>query len=113
MTVTDAAGCTATAFLHVKAYTFAVFIIDFNVSCAGAELILAYPDFPAGTGFLWSTGETTNTILAPNSGTYSITVTDPTGSCTASNSLTVTVPDGGTPPSLSCQLFIALEVTTS
>jgi len=45
----------------------------------------------AGAGFtfyLWSTSETTQTIVVTNSGTYSVTVTDANG-CSASDSLNV------------------------
>ncbi|MBL7829244.1 MAG: hypothetical protein JNJ57_21595, partial [Saprospiraceae bacterium] len=101
LTITDSEGCTATTSLHIKGYTFFFLINELNADCSGVQLGTSYPHFPDGTSFLWSTGETTPSILAPTSGTYSLTVTDPTNTCTSSNSITVFVPDNGTPPTLS------------
>jgi len=44
-----------------------------------------------GSIYLWSTGETTQTIDVTSTGTYSVTVTNPTTGCTATDNLTVTV----------------------
>src|SRR6187399_3333777 len=84
--VTDATGCVAYTQIHIKAWVWTVEIV-YNPSavCLGDSItISAWPDFPPGTTFLWSTGETTNPIWITSSGNYSLTVTDPTGGCTAS-----------------------------
>lgn len=44
-----------------------------------------------GSTYLWSTGETTQTISVTESGTYSVTITNPTTGCTATDNVTVTV----------------------
>lgn len=44
-----------------------------------------------GSTYLWSTGETTQTITVTTSGTYSVTVTNPTSGCSITDNITVTV----------------------
>jgi len=84
--VTDATGCVAYASIHVKASVWTVDILYVGLTyCQGDSMPLyAYPDFPAGTTFLWSTGETTNSIYISTSGTYSLTATAPGSACTTS-----------------------------
>ncbi len=94
--ITDAAGCTATVYLHVKAYLWSIGIYFPFEECSGAELV-TYPVFPNGTTYLWSTGQTTNNIIALTSGTYTVTATSPNGNCTATASNTVTIPSVTTP----------------
>lgn len=51
-------------------------------------------DISSGTNGLtynWNTGETTAGITVNSSGTYGVTVTDPNGSCSGSDSITVTL----------------------
>ncbi|MBK9103584.1 MAG: hypothetical protein IPL92_03240 [Saprospiraceae bacterium] len=54
--------------------------------------IFAFPDFPAGTTFLWSTGETSTSIFITTSGTYSLTATAPGGACSSSVSEYIDMP---------------------
>jgi len=91
--VTDATGCVAYAQIHIKAWVWTVEIVYSPTSvCLGDSITLsAWPDFPPGTTFSWSTGETTSQIWIQNSGTYSLTVTDPTGGCTASTTQSVSI----------------------
>lgn len=88
LTVTDANGCTGTAELAVTVPTLP------QVSIAGD------PDFCQGdsTGlsagadfvsYLWSNGETSQTIVANSSGNFIVTATDALG-CTATASVQVT-----------------------
>ncbi len=81
VTVTDANGC--------------VFVESINATgsdpCSNSNLtitisnpqattlITAYDGGTAPYAFLWSTGETTSSISAPGSGTYSVTITDANG----------------------------------
>lgn len=44
-----------------------------------------------GDTYLWSTGAVTQTIVVTETGTYSVTVTDPGTGCTATDAITVTV----------------------
>ncbi|HRF77350.1 MAG TPA: PKD domain-containing protein [Chitinophagales bacterium] len=44
-----------------------------------------------GSTYLWSTGATTQTIDVIESGTYSVTVTNPTSGCSVTDNITVTV----------------------
>lgn len=44
-----------------------------------------------GSTYLWSTGESTQTISVTTSGTYSVTVTNPTSGCAITDNITVTV----------------------
>ena len=44
-----------------------------------------------GSTYLWSTGEITQTISVTESGTYSVTVTNPSSGCTVTDNITVTV----------------------
>jgi hypothetical protein len=63
---------------------------------------------PAGyTGYLWSTGETSNCIIVSASGTYLVTVTDVNG-CSSSCSQAVTIEDL-LPPAISCPANVTIE----
>ena len=44
-----------------------------------------------GSTYLWSTGATTQTITVTETGTYSVTVTNPTSGCAVTDAVTVTV----------------------
>lgn len=73
--VTNCSGCTA-AITTAGPTTF----------CDGGSVVL---NSSAGVSYLWNTGETTQSITASSSGTYSVTVTD-VNNCTASSSVVVT-----------------------
>ncbi|HEV8435797.1 MAG TPA: hypothetical protein VGR95_20480, partial [Thermoanaerobaculia bacterium] len=55
--------------------------------CAGGSVTLSAP---AASGYLWSTGATTQSIVVSASGTFSVTVTNASG-CTSAQSAPVTV----------------------
>lgn len=91
--VTDAQGCVAWGEIHIKAWPWTVEIV-FAPSpvCVGDSMpVFAFPDFPPGTSFLWSNGETTNPIWIFTPGTYSLTATDPSGSCSGTASAAVSI----------------------
>ncbi len=44
-----------------------------------------------GNDYAWSTGETTQTITVTETGTYSVTVTNPSSGCSVTDNITVTV----------------------
>ncbi len=56
--------------------------------CIGTPLVLDVKH--AGLTYLWSTGDTTQTISPTASGFYSVSATDPNGGCTSSDTIKVT-----------------------
>lgn len=56
--------------------------------CEGSDVVLTAP---GGSGYIWSTGETTSAIAVTSSGLYQCTYMDPNGNFQASNSVNVTV----------------------
>lgn len=86
VTVTNLAGCEASDEVQV---TFnALPIIDFGADqdvCEGSTVIL---DAGVADSYLWSTGETTQTISVQTTGTYGVTIT--TNSCSASDDVLIT-----------------------
>jgi hypothetical protein len=86
VTVTDASGCSASASATVSAPASASISASGPTTfCSGGSVVLS-----AGTAdsYLWSNGETTQSITATVSGSYTVTAT--TASCVAT-SLPVTV----------------------
>ncbi|MBK8562299.1 MAG: hypothetical protein IPN76_02885 [Saprospiraceae bacterium] len=83
LAVTDDNGCLAENSFHLKAtvWTVDLFYVGQTVCEGDFMTINAYPDFPAGTTFLWSTGSTNASIDIASSGTYSLTATSPGGGC--------------------------------
>jgi hypothetical protein len=59
-----------------------------QVLCAGNTAILDAGN--AGTNYLWSTGATTQTISVTTSGSYWVVVTNPTTTCSATDTVVVT-----------------------
>ncbi len=95
VTVTDGNGCTGSDSQIVSAFTPPMPpIISGGLSfCGGNTTVL-----DAGenlSAYLWSTGETTNTIVVGTVGTFSVTVTDNNG-CTGIDQVTTTL-DGELP----------------
>jgi len=84
LTGTDTNGCTNTAIADIVATEVFVYL--------GPDIIQPSPTtLDAGVGFvsyLWNTGETTQTINAPASGLYFVTVTDING-CSGSDTIMV------------------------
>ncbi len=96
VTVTNTTGCSAVSLATtVTVNTLPVpSIAGSTTICSGSSSIL-----DAGTGYnsyLWSTGETTQTISAGNAGVYGVTVTNGNG-CTGANSITEVVGNALTP----------------
>jgi gliding motility-associated-like protein len=89
VTVTNALGCSSTASLPVgflpTPTTFEI-EVDGNTSlCTGDEVTLAADvSSPFGYDFLWSNGETTQSITVTGAGTYSVAVTNVAG-CSATS----------------------------
>jgi len=93
MTIYDAFGCSYDTTLFVAVYpkTIANAGAD-QVICNGADATLNTTSVPAGTTYLWSTGETTQSITVHPSGTleYYVTVTDVNG-CIGKDTVKVTI----------------------
>ncbi|MBL7804753.1 MAG: hypothetical protein JNL02_13515 [Saprospiraceae bacterium] len=89
LTVTNTAGCTATAVAMVDGALFAQPLINASpYTCNGVVQLAA----PAGfQHYQWSNGDTLGSTTATSSGLYSLVTTNTAG-CTASAQLMVTVP---------------------
>jgi hypothetical protein len=96
VTVTDGNGCTGSDSQTITAFTppMPPIISGGLTFCGGNTTVL-----DAGenlSSYLWSTGETTNTIVVSTVGTFSVTVTDNNG-CTGMDQVTTSL-DGELPP---------------
>lgn len=69
-----------------------------NISCNGATTgtATATPVITSAYNYAWSNGGTTSSISGLTAGTYSVTVTDPSSGCTATQNVTLTEPSGMT-----------------
>jgi hypothetical protein len=89
-TVAASGGCAAfstTATVVINAAPVVDLGADAQI-CMGDSVTLDAGN--AGSGYLWNTGATTQTITVKQGGTYSVTVTG-AGSCTGSDELTVSM----------------------
>lgn len=88
VTATSAAGCSDQSQIMINVADSVVVVVSPPVICDGESTTLTAS---AGTSYLWSTGETTQTILVspPTTTDYSVTVTD--NGCSGSTDVTVTV----------------------
>lgn len=99
VTVTDGAGCTASATFNVNNISGPTAVIDSSsgVSCFGAGdgfasvLATPAPGMPPVFTYLWNTSQVTATITNLGPGVYSVTVTDSSG-CVASVSVNISEP---------------------
>ena len=91
LTVTSAAGCSATDYLVVSENSLPVVNLGNDVSyCNGNTFTLVLNAGNPGSNYNWNSGAaTTQTYTVTGPGTYSVTVTTPQG-CQASDQLTVT-----------------------
>lgn len=89
VTGTDVGGCTGTATADVIENTPLPINLGNDIAvCADAVVTL---NVPSGySNYVWSTGQTTPSITATTSGTYSLTVADANG-CTASDAVDVII----------------------
>ena len=92
--VTDESGCTAPIDVTLNDATGPTATITGNeeLTCENVTITLSASDSTVqGTaGYLWSTGETTETIETDTPGDYTVTVTDLSNNCTDSFTVTVT-----------------------
>ncbi|MEJ5268488.1 MAG: T9SS type A sorting domain-containing protein [Bacteroidales bacterium] len=84
VTITDENGCQNSAEVTVSVYSLpTVDLGDDITSCPGPEFEFTAPDASA---YLWSNGETNQSITVSKAGTYSVTITDENG-CQNSDSV--------------------------
>ena len=84
VTITDSEGCTIVISCHVKPYPQVLFYPFNQNACFGDTVTLFldwFRDSIPGATYLWSTGETTSSILITDDITWSATVTDPNTGC--------------------------------
>ncbi len=94
VTVTDANGCDGFAEVNVTVFPLPLVEITGNFSfCIAASTELTAT---AGVSYLWSTGETTQSITVTEAGLYSVVVTDANG-CEGYAEATVTDEDNQDP----------------
>ena len=92
--VTNAAGCTGTGSVNVTINTPPTVNLGPDVTqCDGSVTLDA---LNPGSTYAWSTSETTQTIIASSTGTYSVVVTDANG-CTGMDQINITI---NIPPSV-------------
>ena len=81
VTITDSNGCTATDCFTITGGSNCSVFISTNPAGGG---LFAVPSGSQPFTYLWSTGETTVSIMPNTTGTFCVTITDDTG-CTASD----------------------------
>lgn len=84
--VSDASGCSSTAYVTVNVNSNPVVNLQSFFLCAGSTTTLNASN--PGSTYLWNTNETTQTIQISSGGNYNVTVTTPNG-CQASSACTI------------------------
>jgi gliding motility-associated-like protein len=88
-TVTSANSCTATSSVQVYIKPVPVVYLGSNIASCGGTVTLNAAN--PGQAYAWSDGETTQSIIADTSGAYSVTVTETSSGCPASDTVEVTI----------------------
>ncbi|NNM25264.1 MAG: hypothetical protein HKO59_04640 [Phycisphaerales bacterium] len=86
-----------------------------SLGCAGSVVTLT-AEVSGGAGevtYLWSTGETTPTIDVTEPDTYSVTVTDATGMCEASDSIVIEAGADDAAPVIDCPADTSVDCSAS
>lgn len=97
VTVTNPLGCSATASLPIGFLPTptAEINVDGGTSlCAGDEVTLTASGLPFGNDYVWSNGETSQSISVSEAGTYAVTVTNLAGCTATSEPVTIEVVAG-------------------
>lgn len=103
--VTDTNGCRDTSnMIPVTVFTPQADISGDSLVCPGDSIILTAN---TGSNYLWSTGETTQSITVGSSGTYTVTLTDANGCQAGPGVKTVTI---STPPTATITPAGSLQV---
>jgi PKD repeat protein len=88
LTLTDANGCKAYDTVLVSVLPAPTINLGSDTTICGGPLTLNAGN--VGSTYLWSTGQGTQTIAAPSSGTYSVAVQNPSG-CIASDAINIII----------------------
>jgi len=97
LTVVDANGCTTSCSADFTVHPPPVVTVDDAAVCDGGSATLTATTVPSsGVSYLWSTGETTQSIVVTAEGTYTVIVTINETGCQATDSGTLTVYTGPT-----------------
>lgn len=88
-TVTNGSGCSATSSVQVYIKPVPVVYLGGNVTSCGGPVTLNAAN--PGQQYLWSDGETTQTIQTDTTGTFSVSVTNVNSGCVAGDSAAVTI----------------------
>ncbi|GIV33508.1 MAG: hypothetical protein KatS3mg031_1043 [Chitinophagales bacterium] len=88
VTVTDSNGCVNTDSAVVSIGSGLTVMLNDIAICEGDSVMLDAGN--PGTSYLWSTGDTTQTIIVKDSGTYSVFVTD-TNNCTGTDTAVISL----------------------
>ena len=108
VTVTNGNGCTGTAFDSVRVLQVPNPIIAGGDSfCVGHPVMLNTSNY---SHYIWSTGSTTNQIVANSTGIYSVTVTDANGCAGIANDTVQVFNDN---PIITGHSFCAGDTTTT
>ena len=95
VTVTTAFGCTATDAINIiSSPNISVNLGNDTTLCSGNNVVVTAGANPYN--YLWSSGESTNTITVTATGNYSVTVTN--GGCVGTDAIQINI---STPPSFS------------
>jgi hypothetical protein len=89
VTVTDVNGCSASDAIDVTINTIPVVALGADITQCGGSVTLDAGN--PGASYLWSDASTSRMLTVSASGTYYVTVTDSTGSCSASDTIDVTI----------------------
>ncbi len=90
VTITNAAGCTASDDIVINVNPLPQVNLGPDTTlCAGSAIVLDAGT--PGATYLWSTGETTQTIVVSTSGIYTVNVTTAEANCTGSDDIMVIV----------------------
>jgi gliding motility-associated-like protein len=88
VTVTDSTGCTGTGTASVvEPALLSINLGSDTTACEGTGIVITAPSGYAG--YLWSTAESTQSIIPLVTGTYSVTVSD-ANNCTATDAVDIT-----------------------
>lgn len=89
VTVTDAAGCTASDIIHIDAYPSPVADLGPDISVCEGETVILDAENP-GSSYAWNTGAFTQTIEVSGSGNYGVVITNVNG-CTDNDIINVSI----------------------
>ncbi|PCH66524.1 MAG: hypothetical protein COC01_07850, partial [Bacteroidetes bacterium] len=90
ITVLDANGCQTTIASVISAINTLAIDLGNDTSICSSKGVLLDPGRYEGGSYLWSTGDTSQTITATTSGTYSVLVTDSLG-CTDTDTIALSL----------------------